>query len=158
MNDIRTAAVPATQPSAAVEADNQTHNKPSTGNKPLDGNERFDIYENKNGKPYTVKYFDVNDYFDFKKQPALDIDGTLGKIESVEDYVMEMINEKGLHPTTNSFNFLMDEILNKIGSIPTEEGRYKLQRISTFIENHEKTSKTREKLRKLEDELNSLII
>jgi len=157
MNDIRTAAIPTTGPNTMAEAGNQTHTKRETSHKPLKGNERFDLFESEHGKPYTVKYFDLNDYWGYKQDPNLDIDGVLGKVESVEKYVMEVINEKGLHPTTKSFDFLMDEVLSKIGDIPTEEGKYKLDRISTFIKNYEKASKTRNRLKKLEEEINNVI-
>ncbi len=146
----RTAAAPISE--APVEVGSGTHEKTEMVN--IDSiDERVDTYAGKYGKPYSAKYFDIKDYAEYSKQPKLDIDSILPRIKEIDEYVMGIINEKGLQPTTKSFDFLMDEILEQIGKLPTEEGKYKLDRIHTYVNKFKEYESARKSLEELKNKL-----
>lgn len=90
-------------------------------------------YEKEKGKPYTTEHFKILEYPDLYKNPSLDIDGTLESIRMIEDYVKQNIELRGLQDDSKSFEFVMEEILGKIGKIDVEDIRHTFKRISKYV-------------------------
>lgn len=94
------------------------------------------LYKTANGVPYSVKFFDVKEYSELNG--LLDVDKMIDKVSSIEKYVKEYIKDHHLEDTTESYDYIMKEIFNKLKINEHETTVSKLKRVTSYIKMLEK--------------------
>lgn len=90
------------------------------------------LYKDINGVPYSAKFFDIKE-FNFLNEKILDINNFKEKAENIEDYVLTIIDNKGMNPDRKSYAYVVEEIISKIGKVPNENKKHLLDRVYNFV-------------------------
>ena len=87
----------------------------------------FSLYKEVNGVPFTVKYFDLLDWHSLDKfQLALPV----GQIET---YISQVISEKHLTDTLESYAAIITELKGKLKIHTQEEPRSAFEKIARYV-------------------------
>lgn len=124
MTEFRAASAPSTpsdtagqdKPSGPVSADKST---PSPG---------LFTHKSVKGQPMTVNHFNLQTFWDSETS------GMHNDIEGLDEWVIEKAHERGLEDKAESYQEIMDEVLNQIGRSDNEKPHKTFERVKIAVE------------------------
>lgn len=114
-------------------------------------------YRKEKNRPYSVDYFKLINWYDLNRNSEFDTEGLLKDVETVESYINNKIINKKLLPDTETFDFLIKNILETIGDLPTELGEAKIKRVATYIKKKKELDVKYKEFNKIKEQLNATI-
>jgi len=93
----------------------------------------FTQYEQMKGEPYTIRYFGLQDWNFFLKNPHFDESGIGSKVRYVEKFVSNEIDRKNLYDSPESYRAIMNDIKTKLNIGPLDRSDLVFDKIHGFI-------------------------
>ena len=94
-------------------------------------------HEALNGSPYTVKHFNLANFWD---SPTADM---RDDIKEVDSWVQEQAKARGLADKTDSYQEIIDGILDQIGKSPNEKPDRTFERVQKAIQAHKRLAEAK---------------
>lgn len=91
------------------------------------------VYENIKGEPFSVRYFDLREWFSLIQNPHFDVSGLKDKIATIENYVKESIGKRGLLDSTESYASIITDLKTKLKIHALEKPSLVFEKIYRYL-------------------------
>jgi len=108
------------------------------------------VYNKINGKPYSVDFFDIKEW-DLINGDMPDFEDKIKKVNLIEDYIGDEIDEYNLEDSVESYQNLIDKYIKILDIKPTEKSESKLERVYLYLELMAKQKKLDKRRREILD-------
>jgi hypothetical protein len=89
------------------------------------------LYQKDKGTPYSVKFFNIKEYDELSG--LLDVDKMIDKVGSIEKFIKDYIKEHNFEDTTESYDYIIKDIFNKLKINEHETTISKLKKVTNYI-------------------------